>query len=129
MTTHRKVLLVEDNPDLAEALMETVRLLGHDVRAVGTGAAALAAAVADPPEVVLLDIGLPDLDGYEVARRLRPRLARACLVAVTGYSQPADRERARAAGFDRHLAKPVAIEALEQLLDAGLDAPPAGLLP
>ncbi len=91
---------------------------GHDVRTVHTAQAALDALNQSPADVVLLDIGLPDIDGYEVARRIRatPLLARARVIALTGYGQTQDRRRAEAAGFDDHLVKPVDLGLLQQTL-------------
>jgi CheY-like chemotaxis protein len=113
---------VEDNNDARETLMRLLELSGHRVRAERDGEAGLRAALESPPEVALLDIGLPRMDGYELARRIRaatPPGARApYLVAVTGYGLPEDRERSGAAGFDAHLVKPVDEAALEKLLAA-----------
>jgi CheY-like chemotaxis protein len=105
----RRVLLVDDNKDAAEMLAELLRTEGHEVRLVHDGREVLGEAQSFGPDVVLLDIGLPGLDGYEVARRLRahPALGALRLVAVTGYGQESDRERTREAGFDHHLVKPV----------------------
>jgi CheY-like chemotaxis protein/two-component sensor histidine kinase len=118
-TTHegKRILLVEDNVAAAVTLTEVLELWGHEVTTVHTGEAALAAA-ASPPEVALLDIGLPDMDGYEVARRLRslPGLQDALLVALTGYGQPADRQLSQKAGFDHHLVKPVDLEELRRII-------------
>lgn len=104
----RRVLVVEDNPDARHMLVILLERAGHDVRAASDGPAAIAAAESFVPEIVLLDVGLPGLDGYAVARKLRssPRTADAFLVALTGYGQEDDRERALAAGFDHHLLKP-----------------------
>jgi two-component system CheB/CheR fusion protein len=104
----RRVLVVEDNNDVRDMLVFLLKRDGHDVRAAGDGPAALAATESFAPEVVFLDIGLPGLDGYAVARQLRatPRTAEALLVALTGYGQAEDREKAFAAGFDHHLLKP-----------------------
>lgn len=112
------VLLVEDNPAAREALEELLGLWGCDVKAVGTGSRALEVALADPPTLAIIDIGLPDVDGYEVARRLRAELGEACgtLVALTGFGQPDDRRRALEAGFDDHLVKPVEPSRLTALL-------------
>ena len=100
---------------MLSALLES---RGHDVETAAHGADALVAAQRFLPEVVLLDIGLPGMDGYAVARELRalPECAGALLVAVTGYGQPEDRARAREAGFDEHLLKPVEPEKLLALL-------------
>jgi len=112
------VLLVEDNPDLALMLQELLRMLGHDIEVACDGASGIEKARRNPPDVALVDIGLPGIDGYEVAFELRalPALARTRLVAMTGYSQPDDEQRAYAAGFDDHLVKPVDARALDRLL-------------
>jgi PAS domain S-box-containing protein len=114
----RRVLVVDDNRDAAASLAELVEVLGHRAEIALDGPAALSRARADPPDVVLCDVGLPGMSGYEVARRLRadPALDGTRLVAVTGYAQPDDLRRAEEAGFDRHLAKPLDPEALERLL-------------
>jgi len=113
-----QVLLVEDNPAAAEGLRELLALWGHEVSFAADGETALRAAAGEPPDVVLLDLGLPGMDGFEVARRLRrqPGLEDVLLVAVTGYGQERDRERTREAGLDVHLLKPVAPEDLKRLL-------------
>jgi two-component system CheB/CheR fusion protein len=105
----RRVLIVDDNPDAALSLATLLSLEGHDTRVASDGAAALETLGTHDTDAVLLDIGLPGMDGYEVARRVRrdPALARIKLVALTGWGQDHDRERARAAGFDHHLTKPV----------------------
>ncbi|HKV13009.1 MAG TPA: PAS domain-containing protein [Thermoanaerobaculia bacterium] len=112
------ILLVEDNQDAAAALAELLGIWGHQVRVAYDGPAALEAAKASPPEMVLLDIGLPGMDGYEVARLLRglPGLARATIVALTGYGQESDRRRSELAGIDHHLVKPVDVEHLRRLV-------------
>ena len=112
------VLIVDDNEDAAAMLAEYVRGLGYLVHPVNDAAAALRAAQESAPAVALLDIGLPVMDGYELAGRLRdvPGGPRIKLVAITGYGQPTDRERSRLAGFDAHLVKPVDLDALEALL-------------
>ncbi len=113
-----RVLVVDDNADAAESLAMLLRLWGHDVAVAQDGPAALRTAAARPPEVALLDIGLPGMDGYELARLLRqqPGPGRAVLVALTGWGQEEDRRRAREAGFDHHLVKPVDLSALQGLL-------------
>ncbi|HYD57523.1 MAG TPA: ATP-binding protein [Burkholderiales bacterium] len=114
----KRVLVVDDNNDAAESLGMVLKLMGAEVRVVHDGAAALAAFEAHKPSVVLLDIGMPGMDGYEVARILRtldPQ-RRAALVALTGWGQEEDRRRARDAGFDHHLVKPAEITTLEALL-------------
>ena len=113
----RRVLVVDDNVDAADSIAMLLNMEGHQTRAVNTARAALLAVPEFKPEVVLLDIGLPEMDGYEVARRLRQNgKQRIRLVAVTGYGQPADRRRAHAAGFDEHMVKPVEPTALQDFL-------------
>jgi two-component system CheB/CheR fusion protein len=114
----RRVLVVEDNVDAAETLREVLELGSHEVAVAHDGAAALEKARQLVPEVVLCDIGLPGMDGYEVARAFRadPRLRSAYLVALTGYAMPDDHARAREAGFDEHVAKPAGTEHLEAIL-------------
>jgi two-component system CheB/CheR fusion protein len=113
-----EILLVEDNVDAAESLAMLLEALGHRVRSVSDGLAALEAAGADRPEVMLVDIGLPGIDGYEVARRIRrhPDLKEVTLVALTGYGREDDERKAMAAGFDVHLTKPVDPDALQGLI-------------
>ncbi len=114
----RRVLVVDDNVDSAESLALLLRLKGHEVETAHDGPAALEKAGSFHPEVVLLDIGLPGLDGYQVASRLRQRrrTARALLVAVTGYGQEEDQRLSREAGFDHHLTKPVDLPVIYALL-------------
>jgi signal transduction histidine kinase len=114
----RRILVVDDNVDTAESMALLLSLKGYDVATAHDGPAALEKAAAFHPEAVLLDIGLPGLDGYQVATRLRgrPRTAKALLVALTGYGQDEDRSRALAAGFDHHLTKPVDPQAIYDLL-------------
>ncbi|MES1243536.1 MAG: ATP-binding protein [Acidobacteriota bacterium] len=121
-----RVLVVEDNVDAAESLAALLRLWGHEVRVVHDGLDAIEAARRQHPEVVLLDIGLPGLDGYQVAKRLREdaELDGALLVAMTGYGQPDDRRRSREAGIHHHFVKPVEPFVLRTLL-ANLGAPVA----
>jgi signal transduction histidine kinase len=114
----KRVLVVEDNDDSRETMTDLLTLWGHEVATASDGVQAVDAALALQPEVALIDIGLPGLDGYEVARRLRAdgRGKALRLVALTGYGQPEDRARALEAGFDEHLVKPVEPEALSRLL-------------
>ena len=120
----RRILVVDDNADSAEALALALGATGHDVRLAADGSSALEGAAEFQPEVVLLDIGLPGMDGYEVARRLRADGgAQMVLVALTGYGQEEDRQRARDAGFDHHLVKPIPPDALLALL--GTIPPPS----
>ena len=114
----RRILVADDNHDAAESLTLRLQLAGHDVRTAGNGAEALAIAGEFKPEIVLLDLGMPKMDGYETAReiRRRPWGRRATLIALTGWGQQKDRERTEEAGFDRHLVKPVAeLELFEAL--------------
>jgi CheY-like chemotaxis protein len=116
--TPRRILVVDDNQDAAESLAMLLALDRHEVVSVGTPREALERCRSFRPEIVLLDIGLPDMDGYEVARRIRaqPELAGVRLIALTGYGQYEDKQRARKAGFDDHLVKPVELALLQQAL-------------
>jgi CheY-like chemotaxis protein len=113
-----RILVVEDNRDAADSLRLLLELYGHEVAVAYSGPDGVGAAEQWQPDVVLCDIGLPGLDGYAVARRLRqnPHTARARLIAVTGYGQDEDRRRSREAGFDHHLIKPAEPEALQGVL-------------
>jgi PAS domain S-box-containing protein len=112
-----RVLVVDDNIDAAYAMKHVLRLSGHRVVLAHDGPGALAAAAAEPPELVLLDIGLPGMDGYAVAERLRAAgHDRAAMVAITGYGQEEDLRRSNAAGFDHHLVKPVDGTTLRKLI-------------
>jgi signal transduction histidine kinase len=113
-----EILIVDDNADAAETLSMFLSTVGHQVSVAYRGSSALELAAQAPPDILLLDIGLPDMDGYELARRVRalPRTAHATLIALTGYGQPGDRERSIAAGFNYHLTKPVDAAALLRLL-------------
>jgi signal transduction histidine kinase/ActR/RegA family two-component response regulator len=115
-----RVLVVEDDEDSRRTLGRLLSVLGHQVRTAHNGPSAMAAALELQPEVVLLDLGLPGMDGYEVARRIRrePSLQGTVLVAFTGYGQQADRERSQQAGIDHHLVKPLDLDALQQLITA-----------
>ena len=110
----KRILIVDDNQDAAESLRLLFRHVGHDVRVVSEGAPAVPEAVAFRPDLVVLDIGLPDMDGYRVARELRQneRVRDTFIVAVTGYGREADRSRSREAGIDVHMTKPVDLDAL-----------------
>ena len=111
-----RMLVVEDHADSARSLALLLELLGHEVEVVADGRDALEAVDRFRPAVVLLDIGLPGMDGYEVARRLRARGSKALLVSLTGYGRDADKLRSRDAGFDHHLVKPVEPETLKRLI-------------
>lgn len=114
----RRILVVDDEVDVADSMAMVLETLGHVVRIAYGGSAALAAAPEFHPDFVLLDLGMPEMDGYEVARRLRqqPATRGARLIALTGWGQAADRQRTREAGFDHHLVKPVDIGMLASVL-------------
>jgi CheY-like chemotaxis protein len=114
----RRVLIADDNEDAAETLAMLLRLEGHEVVVADGGEAAIRLAEEHRPEVALLDIGMPGVSGYEVARhiRARPDGAHVLLVAVTGWGLEKDRDASRAAGFDHHLVKPAQPVAVLQLL-------------
>lgn len=122
-TAAHTIMLVDDNIDALEAMTMTLETLGHTVVTAPDGQSAIACAASVRPDVVLLDLGMPTMDGFETARRLReiPELRNARLVALTGFGQPDDRRRTRAAGFDMHLVKPADLNALTRLLEE-LDA-------
>ena len=123
--------MVDDNEDAANSLAMLLEVMGHETRVAYDGLAAVEAAMEFRPQLMLLDIGLPKLDGYGVARRIReaPWGKGVTLAAVTGWGQETDRDRAEDAGFDRHLTKPVNLETLKDLLenlappDTALDHP------
>ena len=113
-----RVVVIEDHKDTADLMNEILRDAGHEVRVAHSGHDGVSAALALPAEVVLCDVGLPDIDGYEVARRLRAATATACarLVALTGYDGEDEERKARAAGFDRHVVKPIDPFQLEKII-------------
>jgi len=117
-----QVLVVDDNVDAAELLSEVLALSGHKAMAFNDGLSALAAARDVRPDVVILDIGLPEMNGYEVARRFRaePAFAGIVLVAVTGWGSEDDKRQSREAGFDHHLTKPVDFERVQEIF-AGIN--------
>lgn len=114
----RRVMIADDNKDAADALGMLLDLAAHEIRVAYSGRSALTLARTFRPDVAFIDIGMPDLSGYEVAQELRrePWGAGICLVALTGWGQDDDRQRAKDAGFDQHMTKPVDPEALERLL-------------
>lgn len=114
------MLIIEDNVDAASSLREVLELDAHQVAVAHDGPAALAMASDFHPEVVLCDIGLPGMNGYEVARAFRAdeALKRTFLVALSGYALPEDLQHAAEAGFERHLAKPLGLQALQDLLSS-----------
>lgn len=112
-----RVLVVDDNQDAADSLADVLGTLGHEVRVAYRGGAAIATATEMHPDLVFLDVGLPDTSGHDVAAQIRLGPARAAfLVALTGYGQERDRQRALAAGFDCHLVKPMSMPALERTI-------------
>ncbi|WP_345815081.1 response regulator [Paraburkholderia sp. PREW-6R] len=119
-----RLLLVDDSTDAAMAMSLVLEADGYDVRVAHEATSALELAAQFEPEIVLLDLGLPGMDGFELAREMRKResTAGALLIAVTGYGQASDRERSREAGFDHHLVKPVASEEIQQVIAARFPA-------
>ena len=118
--TPLRVLVVDDNHDTAESLALLLQLEGHDVTVAFDGVSALAEAARFQPQAVLLDLGMPGMDGYDVVRELRTREATksAVILALSGYGQPDDKARAKAAGFTDHLTKPVEPASLLSILKA-----------
>ncbi len=114
------VLVVDDNQDAAKSIAMLLRMLGHDTRVAHDGTSAMQAALEFVPQVMLLDIGLPVIDGYEVAKRIRQEtsLENVVLVALTGYGQESDRRRTREAGFNHHLVKPADFANVQSILSA-----------
>ena len=106
------IVLVEDNEDIRESMQELLTELGHEVHAASDGPSGAALILELEPDVAIVDIGLPGIDGYEVAARVRPQLGheRLRMVAMTGYGDASDRRRTREAGFDTHLLKPAGID-------------------
>jgi CheY-like chemotaxis protein len=117
-TTKKKILVVDDNQDSAMSLGMMLRLMGNDIRTAHDGLAAVEAAARFQPDMILLDIGLPKLNGYDACRQIReqPWSKETIIVALTGWGQDEDRRRSHEAGFDHHLVKPVEISALQALL-------------
>jgi len=118
MPSPRRVVVVDDNHDSADSLTMLLRLEGHDVQTAYDGERALAAVAAHDPDVVLLDLGIPKIDGFEVCRRLRaePGGERRVVVALTGWSQELHRSSSHDAGFDHHLVKPVDLDMLAEIV-------------
>jgi len=114
-----RVLVVDDNVDAAQSLAMLLELMGYEAKAVYSGRAALEIAVAYDPVAIILDIGMPGMNGYEVARQLRESAdsENVVLIALSGFAQDDDRSRAMRTGFDAHLVKPVELETLEALLE------------
>jgi CheY-like chemotaxis protein len=119
-TTRPRVLVIEDNPDCRESLLLLLSFCGYETLGSATGVDGLRLALEWRPEVIISDIGLPEMDGWEVGRRTRAALGqKVLLIALTGYGQPADEENSMAAGFDVHLTKPAEVEVLLHLLAGG----------
>jgi CheY-like chemotaxis protein len=114
-----RILIVDDLHDAADSLAMMLEMIGHDARAVYSAAEGLEQAASFRPDVLISDLGLPGMSGYELAERMRerPETGEVLLVALSGYGQPTDRERSARAGFSRHLVKPVALATLQELLD------------
>ena|SRR5688572_6680026 len=128
----KRVLLVDDDADTRDALAELFILLGHQCRTAGTGADALAAIESFRPQILFVDIGLPDMTGHDLAREIRAREiepARVPIIAVSGRAQPADVERSLESGIDLHLAKPIGIDALRKLVGDATQAKPVEASP
>jgi CheY-like chemotaxis protein len=119
-TRKGRLLVIDDNRDAAESMSMLLEMWGHEVAFAYDGPSALRTAERWQPEAVFLDIGLPGMDGYEVAERLRelPQTKSAVLIAITGYGQEDDRLRSRRAGIDHHLVKPVSPDALQSLIES-----------
>lgn len=118
MTHSHRVLVVDDHPDSAEIACVLLGMMGHECRTASSGAEALAAATTFDPEIAILDLGLPDLSGFELARELRVRFhdKKLFMVALTGWGDAHARQRTREAGFDRHVVKPADGKTLRALL-------------
>jgi CheY-like chemotaxis protein len=124
----RRILVVDDNRDITETVSEVLQMIGHQTRTAHDGHAALAAAAEFTPDLVLLDLGLPEMSGHEVARKLRelPGGRELTIIALTGWGEHGDATRAREAGFDGHLVKPAGIDTLRELVGDASAAPAAG---
>lgn len=119
---NKRVLIVDDVVDCADGLAELVKIMGHETIVAYSGQAALALAMSNELTHVFLDIGMPGMDGYDVAEHLRATGRSCVLIAVSGYGQPRDLDRCQAAGFDWHILKPAAPSELRSLLDS-VDVP------
>lgn len=115
-TGPRRILIVDDNADAADSVAMLLQLDGHETRAAYSAATALELALSFAPEVVVLDIGLPDMDGYEVARRIKAMPLQPRVIALSGYGRNDDREQSASAGFDAHLVKPVDMPLLSAVI-------------
>jgi len=120
--TARRVVVIEDNPDVRDLLKLRLRRLGHHVEAASDGPSGLARVLKERPDVALIDIGLPGIDGYEIAQKVRQALGQSItLVALSGFGQPDDKRRAMESGFDQHLTKPVEFGDLDAVLSRPRD--------
>ena len=128
VTVERRILVVDDNYDSADSMAMFLRIMGHEVRTAHDGLAALEVAEEFQPQVIFLDVGLPGLNGYKVAQRIRERRgADVVLIALTGWGQEEDRRRSKEAGLDYHLTKPIEFDHLTRLLaELNLQEPPQG---
>ena len=122
-----RILIVEDNRDSADSLKTLLEALGYQLQVVYDGEAAVRAAAAAPPDVIIMDLGLPGMNGYEAATKIRQQNSgkRPMIVALTGWGQQADRQRSAAVGIDHHLVKPLDLAELRRIL-ASLEAPATG---
>ncbi len=113
-----RILIVDDNADAADMMADILRSMGHETAVAHDGATGLAQCIAFGPDLAILDLGLPEIDGYALARQIRaePRFAAMPLIALSGYAQREDIERSKAAGFTHHLAKPADWKRLEAIL-------------
>ena len=123
-----RILIVDDNADAANSLGRLLTLIGHEVRVVHDGASAVAETELFRPRAVLLDLGMPIMDGFDTARQIRSRaeFQDVALIAITGWGQERDRQRTEAAGFAAHLIKPVNLDQLEAVLNGLSSEEPAG---
>ena len=122
--TKARIVLIEDQPDACDMATSLLEMRGHEVVMATTGSAGISAIVEQQPDLALVDISLPDIDGYAVAREIRNRLGPAIpLIALTGLGQPEDVKRSREAGFARHLTKPFDIDDLESVIQEFLASP------
>jgi CheY-like chemotaxis protein len=123
MEHSKRVLVVDDSEVQAKSLGMLLEMMGHQVRVAYNGLAALEISAEFVPDVALIDVGLPGMDGYELARRIRaqPQLQHTVLIAQTGWGREEDRENSREAGFDHHLSKPIDHQLLEKILAAPIE--------
>ncbi|HEU4624311.1 MAG TPA: response regulator [Steroidobacteraceae bacterium] len=125
MTNERplRVLVADDNPDSADSLAILMRMSGHEAQTAHDGEEAMRIAVSGWPDIAVLDIDMPVLSGYDIAKAVRAKAQRTALIALTGWTRDVERDKARAAGFDTFLTKPVDFDQLDSLLDGLKDRP------